>query len=80
MILKVPGGALQLSADSGTAAIDRPGGQDRCSLCRLTSKRPLRTTPLAPVSNDALDCCRYQVRASTEGSAPSSAAITVAAC
>eukprot|EP01047_Picozoa_sp_COSAG01_P077636 COSAG01_NODE_14054_length_1502_cov_0.859587_1_plen_399_part_00 len=31
-----------------------------CSLCRLTARRPLRTTRLAPVSNDPLDSCRYQ--------------------
>ena len=31
-----------------------------CSLCRLTSRRALRTTRLAPVANDPLDSCRYQ--------------------
>jgi uncharacterized protein YcbX len=31
-----------------------------CSLCRLTSRRPLRDTRLAPVSNDPKDSCRYQ--------------------
>lgn len=31
-----------------------------CSICRLVSKRKLRTTRLAPVSNDEADCCRYQ--------------------
>jgi uncharacterized protein YcbX len=31
-----------------------------CSICRLSSKRPLRTTRLAPVSSDPNDCCRYQ--------------------
>lgn len=31
-----------------------------CSICRLVSTRQLRTTRLAPVSNDENDCCRYQ--------------------
>lgn len=31
-----------------------------CSLVRLTSRRSLRTTRLAPVAHDAKDCCRYQ--------------------
>lgn len=31
-----------------------------CSICRLISKRRLRTTRLAPVSNNEHDCCRYQ--------------------
>ena len=31
-----------------------------CSLCRLTGRRALRTTRLAPVANDPQDSCRYQ--------------------
>lgn len=31
-----------------------------CSLCRLTGRRSLRTTRLAPVANDSQDSCRYQ--------------------
>ena len=31
-----------------------------CRLVRLTSRRGLRTTRLAPVADNATDCCRYQ--------------------